>query len=221
MITIRQEDYLKEIFLLEITGREITVTDLAKRLRLSLSTITIGVRRLVKAKMLDHERYGSLCLTIEGRQKALLIYRRYEGLRAFFHELLGIDRKRSSEIACGMEHYMNASAANRLYALLEFFRCARAGQKYWVDEFFIATETRVPMLNPLSMLKGGEKGFVTQLTADVKLRKRLQNDGFTTGTRVTCLDASAVGSLRVSLNGTQLTIPRNEATAIWLRMGQE
>ena len=86
MTTPRQEDYLKEIFLLESTGRETTVAVLAKRLGLNMSSVTILIRRLVKSKMLDHEHYGSLYLTVEGRRKALLVYRRYEGLRAFFHE---------------------------------------------------------------------------------------------------------------------------------------
>jgi DtxR family Mn-dependent transcriptional regulator len=220
MITARIEDYLKEIFLLEKTGRDITVTEVAERLGINVSPVTNMVRKLVRAKMLDHKRYDFLYLTEEGRRKALLIYRRYEGLRAFFHEFLGMDRDHSSKIACGMEHYIDAVTGDRLYALLEFFRRARAGREPWADRLSNAmeTETRILLPNPLSVLEDGQKGFVAHLTAEEKLRKRLQDSGFKTGARVTCLDASLTDSLRVSLNDKQLTIPRNEATTIWLRM---
>jgi DtxR family Mn-dependent transcriptional regulator len=219
MVTARvEEDYLKAIFLLENTGRDITIADVAERLELSKSSVTITVQMLAQAKMLDHKRYGLLYLTAEGRRKGLAIYRRYEGLRAFLHELLGMDRDHSSKIACGMEHYMDAVTGDRLYALLEFFRRARADREPWVDELFNAMETQVLLPRPLSVLEDGQKGFVTHLTAEEKLRKRLQGSGFKVGASVTCIDASATGSLCVSLNDRQLTIPRNEATAVWLRM---
>jgi DtxR family Mn-dependent transcriptional regulator len=218
MITARIEDYLEEIFLLESTGRDITVTDLAERLGITKGTVTVTVQKLVEAKMLNHERYGSLHLTAEGRRKGLLVYRRHEGLRAFFHELLGVDRERSSEMACSMEHYMDTVTDERLYAMLEFFRRARADKEPWVDELFNAMETQVLLPNPLSVFENGQKGIVTRLTADEKLRKRLQDTGFMAGASVACLDASATGSLCVSLDGKELSLPRNEAAAIWLRM---
>jgi DtxR family Mn-dependent transcriptional regulator len=218
MITARIEDYLEEIFLLESTGRDITVTDLAERLGITKGTVTVTVQKLVDAKMLNHERYGSLHLTAEGRQKGLLVYRRHEGLRAFFHELLGVDRDRSSEMACSMEHYMDTVTDDRLYSMLEFFRRARADKEPWVDELFNAMETRVLLPNPLSVLENGQKGVVTRLTADEKLRKRLQDTGFTTGASVICLDSSSTGSLRIALDGKEMEIPRNEAASVWLRM---
>ncbi|MDR1977898.1 MAG: metal-dependent transcriptional regulator [Synergistaceae bacterium] len=218
MITARIEDYLEEIFLLESTGRDITVTDLADRLGITKGTVTVTVQKMVDAGMLNHERYGSLHLTLEGRLKGLLVYRRHEGLRAFFHELLGVDRDRSSEMACSMEHYMDTVTDDRLYSMLEFFRRARADKEPWVDELFNAMETQVLLPSPLSVLENGQKGVVTRLSAEDKLRKRLQDMGFTSGAPVTCVDASATGSLRILLDGKELSLPRNEAAAIWLRM---
>jgi Fe2+ transport system protein FeoA len=117
-----------------------------------------------------------------------------------------------------MEHYIDADTGDKLDALLEFFRRAKADREPWVEEFCNAMETEVFLPNPLSLLEDGQEGCVTYLTADHKLRDRLQNTGFKTGARVTCLDTSATGYLLVSLNGKHLTIPRNEATAIWLRI---
>jgi DtxR family Mn-dependent transcriptional regulator len=218
MITARIEDYLKEIFILENTGRDITVGDVAKRLGISRSTVTIAVQHLVQAKMLTHKRYGFLYLTPEGRRKGLLVYRRYEGLRAFFHELLGVDRDHSSEMACDMEHCIDTVTGDKFYALLEYFRRARADKEPWADELFNAMEIQVLLLNPLSVLEGGEKGFITRLTAEKPLKDRLQGKGFKPGTLVRCLHTSEADSLRVSLNGRRWTIPLKEAATIWLRM---
>ena len=218
MITPRIEDYLEEIFLLESTGLAITVTDLAERLKITKGTVTATVQKMVEAGMLTHERYGSLHLTKEGRRKGLLVYRRHEGLRAFFHELLGLDRGLSSEMACNMEHYLDTVTDERLYAMLEFFRRARADKDPWVDELFSAMEqTQVMLPNPLSVFESGQKGVVLRLSANDKLRKQLQEAGFTPGATVTCV-ASSAGSMLVALDGGEITLPHNEATAVWLRM---
>ncbi|MDR1648697.1 MAG: MarR family transcriptional regulator, partial [Synergistaceae bacterium] len=56
MITARTEDYLEEIFLIESTGRDITVTDLADRMGITKGTVTATVQKMVDAGMLNHER---------------------------------------------------------------------------------------------------------------------------------------------------------------------
>jgi DtxR family Mn-dependent transcriptional regulator len=218
MITARIEDYLEEIFLIESTGREITVTDLADRMGITKGTVTATVQKMVDAKMLNHERYGTLYLTEEGRAKGLLVYRRHEGLHSFFHELLGVDREQASEMACGMEHYMDSVTDKRLYAMVDFFRRAQLSREAWVSDLFSAMEEGVLLPYPLSLFKNGQKGAVTHLSAEEKLRKRLQKDGFAAGTTLTCLDVDADGTLRISMNGEERTIPRSEAAAVWLRM---
>ena len=219
MITARIEDYLEELFLLESTGRDITVTGLAERLGITKGTVTATVQKMVEGGMLNHERYGSLHLTKEGRKKGLSIHHRHEGLRAFFHEFLGLDRERSSEIACGMEHYMDTVTGDRLYAMLEFFRRARADMEPWVDEFLRAMErTQVTLPSPLSVFESGQKGVVIRLSADDSLRKRLQEDGFTIGAAVACLDSASNDFMLIELDSREISLPLNEAAAIWLRM---
>ena len=219
MITARIEDYLEEIFLLESTGRDITVTGLAERMGITKGTVTAAVQKMVDAGMLNHERYGSLHLTKEGRRNGLLIYRRHDGLRSFFHELLGLDRERSSEMACGMEHYMDTVTDDRLYAMLEFFRRAKADKEPWVDELFRAMDrTRVTLPNPLSVFENGQKGVVIRLSAEDKLRKQLQDTGFVTGATVACVDSASNDSMLVTLNDSEISLPRSEAAAVWLRM---
>jgi DtxR family Mn-dependent transcriptional regulator len=217
-ITARTEDYLEEIFLIESTGRDITVTDLAERMGITKGTVTATVQKMVEAGMLNHERYGTLYLTEEGRKKGLMVHRRHEGLHAFFHELLGVDRARSSEMACGMEHYMDDVTDKRLYAMVDFFRRAQLKRESWVSELLAAMEEGVLLPYPLSLVESGQKGVITHLSAEEKLRRRLQGDGFTPGAAVACLDSSSPNSLKLTVANIEKTLPRSEAAAVWLSL---
>ena len=216
MITARIEDYLEELFLLESTGRSITVTDLAERLKITKGTVTATVQKLVDQGLLNHERYGALHLTEDGRRRGLEVFRRHEGLRAFFHELLGLDRERSSEMACSMEHYVDSVTEERLYALLEYFRRARAEHEPWVDEVFIALEKPIMLPLPLTLCEDGARGSIIRLTADDILRKKLLDAGFVTGTNITMLQAKN-SIYTVQLKQRIVELPLNEAAAVWIQ----
>ena len=182
MITARIEDYLEELFLLESTGKSVTVTELAERLKITKGTVTATIQKLVDLELVKHERYGTLHLTDAGRLKGMVTFRRHEGFRAFFHELLGLDREKSSEMACSMEHYVDNTTEERLYALLEYFRKSKAEHQPWVDEAFLAIEKPVLLVPvPLTLCQPDSEGAILRLTADEPLRKKLIEQGFKNG----------------------------------------
>ena len=218
MITPRIEDYLEELFLLESTGREVTVTDLADRLKITKGTVTATIQKLVELGQVEHERYGTLHLTEEGRKKGMTVLRRHECFRAFFHELLGLDREQSSEMACSMEHYVDTVTEERLYALLEFFRKARAEHQPWVDEAFLAIEKPVLLVPvPLTLCNAGAEGVILRITADEPLRKKLADMGFTVGAEAGMIERSEndIYTCRAGKNIHEL--PLNEAAAVWIQ----
>lgn len=217
MLSPRIEDYLEELFLLESTGRSVTVTDLAERLKITKGTVTATIQKLAELELVNHERYGTLHLTDAGRRKGMTVFRRHEGFRAFFHELLGLDRDHSSEMACSMEHYVDSVTEERLYALLEYFRKARAEHQPWVDEIFLAIEKPILLVPvPLTLCDAGSEGAVLRLTADEPLRKKLVELGFTAGTEVTLIkNENEVYTCKVGKHVVEL--PLNEAATIWIQ----
>ncbi|MBR6900714.1 MAG: metal-dependent transcriptional regulator [Synergistaceae bacterium] len=217
MITARIEDYLEELFLLESTGRIVTVTDLAERLKITKGTVTATVQKLVELNLVNHARYGALHLTEAGREKGMIVFRRHEGFRAFFHELLGLDREQSSEMACSMEHYVDNTTEERLYALLEYFRKARAEHQPWVDEAFLAIEKPILLVPvPLTLCETGSSGVILRLTADEPLRKKLIELGFIQGTNVKLLGIEdEIFSCKVGKRTHTLSL--NEAATIWIQ----
>lgn len=222
MITARIEDYLEELFLLESTGRTITVTDLAERLKITKGTVTVTIQKLVELGLVEHERYGALRLTPEGRSKGLMVFRRHEGLRAFFHEMLGLDREHASEMACSMEHYVDAVTEERLYALLEHFRHARAEHQPWVDDAFAAIEKPILLPRPLTLCSPGDRGTILRLTADAMtsdgapLRKELTDRGLSSGASFALLGIEGmVWTVKVKRHTVELSL--NEAATVWVQ----
>ena len=217
MITARIEDYLEELFLLESTGRSVTVTDLAERLKITKGTVTATVQKLVELELVKHERYGNLHLTEAGRLKGMIVFRRHEGFRAFFHELLGLDREKSSEMACSMEHYVDNTTEERLYALLEYFRKARAEHQSWVDEAFLAIEKPILLVPvPLTLCAPNSDGAILRLTADEPLRKKLIDLGFTNGANVKFIKNENEFYI-CKLGKETIKLPLNEAATIWIQ----
>lgn len=218
MLTPRIEDYLEELFLLESTGREVTVTDLADRLKITKGTVTATIQKLVELEQVKHERYGTLHLTPEGRQQGMTVYRRHEGFRAFFHELLGLDRAQSSDMACSMEHYVDKVTEDRLYALLEFFRKARAEHQPWIDEMFLSIEKpslTVPV--PLTLCEIGAEDVILRITADEPLRKKLADMGFVAGNEAALLGRSDENIYTCRAGKNVHELPLNEAATIWIQ----
>ena len=217
MLSPRIEDYLEELFLLESTGRKITVTDLADRLKITKGTVTATIQKMTELELVKHERYGTLHLTEAGRRKGMTVFHRHEGFRAFFHELLGLDRDHSSEMACSMEHYIDSVTEDRLYALLEFFRKAKAEHQPWVDEIFLAIEKPILLMPvPLTLCEPGSEGLILRLTADEPLRRKLIKDGFSVGAEVKLYD-NTDEKFTCSVAKKDYELPLNEAATIWIQ----
>ena len=217
MLSPRIEDYLEELFLLESTGRKVTVTDLADRLKITKGTVTATIQKLVELELVKHERYGNLHLTDAGRRRGMTVCHRHEGFRSFFHEMLGLDRDHSSDMACEMEHYIDPVTEERLYALLEYFRKAKAEHQPWVDEVFLAIEKPVLIVPvPLTLCETGSEGAILRITADEPLRKKLMKKGFAIGAEVRLTgNDSEIFTCEISHDTVEL--PLNEAATVWIQ----
>lgn len=217
MLSPRIEDYLEELFLIESTGSDVTVTDLAERLKITKGTVTATVQKLVELKLVNHERYGNLHLTPEGRKQGAITFRRHEGFREFFHEVLGLDRDHSSDMACSMEHYVDQLTEDRLYALLEFFRKSEQENQSWVNEMFAAIKN--PVLSvpvPLTLCENESEGVILRLTAEGNLRENLLKCGFKSGIKIKFHGLESENYI-CEKDGEFFNLKLNEAATIWIQ----
>ena len=64
------EDYLKEIYLLNLEGQEVRVTDIARSLGISKPSVNRAMNTLKELQLLEHEHYGKIILTESGSDMA-------------------------------------------------------------------------------------------------------------------------------------------------------
>jgi DtxR family Mn-dependent transcriptional regulator len=129
------EDYLEAIGRLSEAGNIARVTKLSRELGVSKPSVSAALNKLAKAGLVQHERYGSIELTAEGRRVADDVIRRHEIMRRFLTEILGIDRERAEEDACRMEHVLSPASLERFSKFVEFLTSCPQSEPAWHKGF--------------------------------------------------------------------------------------
>lgn len=213
----RTEDYLEEIFSLEMEGQEPSVTALSKTLNVSKASVVSALKKLCDKGYLVQEKYGTPHLTAKGKEQALKIFRRHQHIAYLLREIIGIKPDVASEVACAMEHILDADSEKRLAAFVDFYCLSIKEHRQWVDKLQDGLENPKDLSRPLLMLEEEETGRVVRVTARELLRKRLCDSGFVAGAHVRCLKRSCKEQLlEVELDGSPAVMTMREALAVWV-----
>lgn len=87
------EDYLKEIYLLNLEGQEVRVTDIARSLNISKPSVNRAMNTLKELQLLEHEHYGKITLTEAGRDMAKGILDTNKVIYRFLKDILDVDEQ--------------------------------------------------------------------------------------------------------------------------------
>lgn len=129
------EDYLEAILELGRVASPVRVTDLSEHLGVSKPSASAAAKRLAEAGWVDHERYGGIQLTEQGREHAGLVAARHGLLLRFLVEVLGVDASTAETDACQLEHFLSEETAERLRQFVAFLtggeaRSGKAGFRF-------------------------------------------------------------------------------------------
>ena len=113
-LTNSQEEYIKTIYILSKTEKEIRVTDIAKRLEITKPSVNRAMKNLKDIKLLDYEAYGKISLTKEGEKIAKEILKREDVLKLFLNKILDIEEKQSENEAISMKHAISQETEEKL-----------------------------------------------------------------------------------------------------------
>jgi Mn-dependent DtxR family transcriptional regulator len=119
VLTSSLEDYLESIYFLESQNKEVRVTDIAIEMELSKPSVNRAINTLKNAGLVNHEHYGMLSLTDEGRKIAKNVAERHILLKHFLIDLLKIDEQIAEKEACAMEHSVSQHTMEKLYDYLK------------------------------------------------------------------------------------------------------
>jgi len=129
------EDYLERIAMLAEEQGIVRVTKLSKALGVKKPSVTSALKKLSEKGFVNHERYGYVELTAEGKRIAQDVFRRHEALREFLTEILGIDPETAWNDACKMEHFVSPITLERLAKFVEFVLTCPRGKPEWLTGF--------------------------------------------------------------------------------------
>jgi len=112
-MTESQENYLEMISFLADEG-EVRVTDIASRLKVSKPSVLAALKNLEEQDILEHRRYGTVSLTIKGKEEAKAIRECHLLLTTFLGDILGVDAETAEIDACKMEHLLSKETMQKM-----------------------------------------------------------------------------------------------------------
>lgn len=113
-LTSSLEDYLETIFILQQSGEDVRITDIAKELKISKPSVNRAIKVLKEEFLVEQKRYGKIILTSLGKEKGGQVYTRHKILKSFFMDILGVSDRVSESDACKAEHILSEESINRI-----------------------------------------------------------------------------------------------------------
>ncbi len=120
MASPTEENYLKALFNLANSQGEITLSELASRLEVSLPTANSMVKSLQKSNWLNYEKYKPLTLTPEGRRLAASIIRKHRLTEMFLVDIMKFGWEEVHEVAEQIEHIHAPKFFDRMDEMLGY-----------------------------------------------------------------------------------------------------
>lgn len=116
--TIEKENYLKTIYKFEEKNKKVTVTALSIFFKVSKSTVSNMLNKLVKMGFIDTMPYKPIELTSKGRKKAIEIISKHRLIELYLVKEMNFSVDEVHEIAEEIEHIENSSFFNRMREIL-------------------------------------------------------------------------------------------------------
>jgi DtxR family Mn-dependent transcriptional regulator len=127
------EDYLEAIYEIMEEKQAVRAKDIALRLGVAASSVTIALRGLVQRGLINHVPYDVITLTKQGRALAENVARKHGILKKFFTNVLAVDDEMADDCACKMEHVVPDEVLQRFVEFVKFEERCRNGGTKWVE----------------------------------------------------------------------------------------
>ena len=206
------QDYLKEIYKLESSGRRVTTSALAEQLEVSAPSVTSMLKKLASLGLVEHERYRGARLTPRGERVALEVIRHHRLLEQYLSQTLGLPIDELHAEADRLEHALSEELEAHIDRTLGFPTHDPHGDPIpGPDLKLVITEA-----TPLSTLEPGAKATVERVPdGDGELLRYLSELKLTPGNSVEVTTAAPFeGPLTIRVGGSEHAISRELAEKI-------
>jgi len=112
-LTPALEDYLSVIHELLQKQPVVRVSAIAKKMGVSLPSVTNAMKRLAELGYIQYEKYGYIVLTDKGKRKARSLKGSQDRLRNFFFYVMGIPTPTAEKLARHFSHFLDSKTRSR------------------------------------------------------------------------------------------------------------
>lgn len=119
-VTANAEEYIEGIYRLSQGDSEVTASDLARHLGISMASVTGMLKRLDERELVHYTPYKGVRLTEPGHQLALELIRRHRLSERFLTDMLGLPWEKAHDEACKLEHVFTGELEERLTRALGY-----------------------------------------------------------------------------------------------------
>lgn len=116
------EHYLRAIWEVRAQRGYARLTDVARELAIALPTLSVAIKGLEARELVRHDDQRFLVLTERGERVAREVHHRFEVMRRFLEDVLGLDAPSALRDACLLEHDVSAATTERLLDMLKLLR---------------------------------------------------------------------------------------------------
>lgn len=113
-----KENYLKALYFLHQKSEDISISDLAERLKVSKPTVNDMVKKLNETGWIKYEKYKPLRLTKKGEITAALVLRKHRLTEMFLSSIMNFGWEEVHDIAEEIEHINSEKFFDRMDELL-------------------------------------------------------------------------------------------------------
>jgi DtxR family transcriptional regulator, Mn-dependent transcriptional regulator len=209
------QDYVKEIYKLEASGRRATTSALAERLGVSPPSVTSMLKKLAVLGLAEHERYHGAHLTPKGERVALEVIRHHRLLEQYLVKTLGLPIDAVHVEADRLEHALSEELEAHIDRTLGFPTRDPHGDPIPGPDLKLERAD----LTPLSALEPGAKATVERVPdGNGELLRYLSELKLVPGSRLQMRELAPFdGPVTVRVAGADHAISRELAGQIAVR----
>ncbi|GAA3760613.1 metal-dependent transcriptional regulator [Salinactinospora qingdaonensis] len=213
------EDYVKVIYDLQERGSgPVTISRVAERMAVSNSSVSGMLRKLGELRLVEHERYGDVQLTLTGNKLALAVLRRHRLIELYLVEALGYSWDEVHDEADMLEHVVSDLFVDRVAEQLGHPRVDPHGDPIPTRDGRV--DERDTYL--LSQLSAGTVGVIVRVNdSDPDLLRYLSQQEIGLGMRIELVERQPFGGplvVRLGPRGAQRerSLGLVAAEALWI-----
>ena len=123
--------YLKAIGEIQDAKGAARVKDIAQAVGVNKASVTSALRNLSSRELINYAPYDLVTLTPEGHEIAAELSRRYEIVKSFLMDVLGIDEVTADDDACAIEHHVSPDLHDRLVGFIDYYQHCTSSKFRW------------------------------------------------------------------------------------------